>query len=360
MKQGFLQKGNIVRQIVTGILLIAGISLICYALSSYMGYKVVALILLVVVSCLAMFFDIVPVLLVALLSALTWDFFFIPPTFKFTIGSPEDMLMFLMYFVIATLNGVLTYKIRQMEKETMKKEEKERTLKLYSTLLNSLSHELRTPISTIIAATDNLQTNDERLTEQNKTELVSEISKASFRLNRQVENLLNMSRLDSGFIQPKLDWVDIAELIYGVVRNLEELKITQEIRVNISPDIPLFRLDKGMMEQVLYNLVLNALQYTPAKSVVEISALCNKDTLEIIVKDNGKGFPAEEIQKVFEKFYRLKNSRPGGTGLGLSIAKGFVEAQNGTIFLENLPGGGAKFTIEISAETSYINSLKNE
>ena len=147
------------------ILFVAGI---CFLLSSFITYKIVALLLLVTVSFIAMFFDILPVLLAALLSALVWNFFFIPPTFTFTIGSTEDVLMFFMYFIIAMVNATLTYKIRQAEKEASKREEKENTLKLYSTLLNSLSHELRTPISTIIGATDNLQTNDQKLSTQNK------------------------------------------------------------------------------------------------------------------------------------------------------------------------------------------------
>lgn len=106
-----------------------------------------------------------------------------------------------MYFVIAMVHAVLTFKIRQIQEEARHKEEKANTLKLYNTLLNSLSHELRTPIATIIGATDNLTMNATRLTDENKSNLLSEISLASLRLNQQIENLLNMSRLESGFIQ---------------------------------------------------------------------------------------------------------------------------------------------------------------
>ena len=127
-----------------------------------------------------------------------------------------------MYFVIALVNAVLTFKIRQIEKAARQKEEKAHTVKLYNTFLNSLSHELRTPIAAIIGATDNLQNNSAQLSPQNKNELVTEISKASFRLNQQVENLLNMSRLESGFIQPKKDWCDINELIYDAVKIVDE------------------------------------------------------------------------------------------------------------------------------------------
>src|SRR6185436_9962022 len=167
-------------------------------------------------------FDILPVLLAAILSAFIWNFFFIPPRFTFHVGTTEDFILFIMYFVIALINAALTYIIRQIEKVNRKKDERANTLKLYDTLLHSLSHELRTPISAIIAATDNLQSGNHHLTNENKDLLVGEIAKASFRLNQQVENLLNMSRLESGVIQPKKDWCDINEIIYDVVKRIEE------------------------------------------------------------------------------------------------------------------------------------------
>lgn len=348
------------QQYLFSFLLIAIVAAACYGLSPYIGYRVIAFILLLTVSLIAMFFDILPVLFAAVLSALVWDYFFIPPHFTLHVGSTEDYILLLMYFVIALLNAVLTYKIRQVEKASMLKEEKANTVKLYNTLLNSLSHELRTPIATIIGATDNLQSNSNNLSPQNKNDLITEISKASLRLNQQVENLLNMSRLESGFIQPKKDWTDINELIYDVVKRVEENKITQKISININPSIPLFKIDKGMLEQVIGNLLNNACQHTEAHSVINIIAQCHADVLEIIIEDNGKGFPSDEIAHVFEKFYRLRNARAGGTGLGLSIVKGFTEAMGGTVQLENISAGGARFTIELPAETSYLKNLKNE
>lgn len=343
------------------VLPVAVIAAVCYFfLSNLMGYRAVAFILLLTVSLLAMFFDILPVLVAAVLSALTWNYFFIPPHFTLKIDSTEDYILFLMYFVIASVNAVLTYKIRQVEKLARQKEEKANTVKLYNTLLNSLSHELRTPIAAIIGATDNLQTNTSKLTAQNKQDLVSEISKASFRLNQQVDNLLNMSRLESGFIQPKNDWCDINEIVYDSVKRIEENTISQQISININPAIPLFKLDKGMLEQVIYNLLNNACLYTAPDCTISIMAACHTDVLQMIIEDNGKGFPKEEIQLVFDKFYRLKNSKTGGTGLGLSIVKGFTEALGGTVHLHNISTGGAKFTIELPAATSYLKNLKHE
>lgn len=330
------------------------VSSVCFALSAYVGYRVVALILLLTVSIIAISFDILPVLISATLTAVIWDFFFIPPRFNFHVDTTEDSILLIMYFVIALINAVLTYKIRQAEKASRVKEEKANAIKLYNTLLNSLSHELRTPIATILGATDNLQAKNANLSPENKEQLVAEISKASLRLNQQVENLLNMSRLESGFIKPKKDWCDVTELIYGIVKKIEEDKITQVISIRIQPGMPLFRLDKGMLEQVIYNLIANACHHTPANSRIYISATHSENFLEIIIEDNGNGFPEEELVQVFEKFYRLKNTRAKGTGLGLSIVKGYTEALGGTVRLENVPSGGAKFILHIPAESSPI------
>ena len=347
-------------QFVYCFVIVASVSAVCYLFSTVIDYRVVALILLLAVSVVASLFDILPVLLAAVLSALIWDFFFIPPFFRFQVHSTEDRVLIVMYFLIALISGVLTYRIRKFEKEFVHKEEKANTIKLYNTLLNSLSHELRTPIATIIGATDNLQTQSNKLSVDHKNELLSEISKASLRLNHQVENLLNMSRLESGIIKPHYDWCDINEVVYSLVNQVEENNVQQKIVVKVDPQLPLFKLDKGMLEQILYNVLNNACIYTPANSLIRIDANCKSDALELIVEDNGFGFPQDEIKAVFDKIYRLKNTKTGGTGLGLSIIKGYVEGMNGTVNLQNCDPHGARFTIKIPAETSYLNNLKNE
>lgn len=372
-------KISTLNQVLAGTALVVIVSAICYFLTGVIGHRSVAFILLLVVSLVAVVFDIIPVLVTAALSAITWNFFFISPRFTFHIGSADDAFLFLMYFVVALVSGVLTNRIRKAEKQVREKEEKEKTLKLYNTLLNSLSHELKTPIATIVAATDNLLDDSSRLSDDNRKELAENISVASLRLNQQVENLLSMSRLESGFIRPKKDWCDINELVHEVINRLEQKLKNHSVKVNIEENLPLYKLDFGLMEQVLYNLLYNASVYTPEYTDIFISAKNNADKvykldtatsehstvkrecnyLILVVEDRGPGFPKEELEKVFDKFYRLNNSRTGGTGLGLSIVKGFVEAHNGTVLLENVPHG-ARFTIEIPAETSYINNLKNE
>ncbi len=349
------------------------VSLVGFSLTDSFDYRITAFLLLVSVSFLAMFFDIAPVLLAAFLSALIWDFFFIPPRFTFAVGTTEDRWLLLMYFIIASVNAALTFKIRQYEKEARKKEEKEKTVKFYSALLNSLSHELRTPISTVIGAADNMINNTGNLSEENKKELMAEISSAALRLNGQVENLLNMSRLESGNISPKKDWCDINELVYSTLQRLHENIGSHQVLIHIPEKLPLFKIDFVLIEHALYNLISNALFHTPEHSIITVEADCRMSVSEnhkviekvvskliLSVTDNGKGFPEDEIDKVFEKFYRLKGAKPGGTGLGLSIVKGFVEAHDGSVTVENITSGGAKLLIEIPAETAEVEKLKNE
>ena len=172
------------------------------------------------------------------------------------------------------MNAVLTFKIRRAENKARDREEKENSLRLYNTLISSLSHELRTPISAMIGALDTLKENKDTLSAENQTELFAVLENASIRLNRQVDNLLNMSRLESGMLKLNIDWCDLGELIHGVIQ-----KFSQSGKVNIEfhpgENLPFFRLDAGLIEQVVYNLVHNAFQYTPEHTTIKIE-VCHR------------------------------------------------------------------------------------
>jgi len=345
-------------QYLLGISTILIISLICYFFIDMIGYHVVALVLLLTVSVLAMFFKIWPVVTVAILSALIWNFLFIQPRSTFSITTPEDALFFLMYFVIAVMNAVFTTKIRKAEAVNRKRKERENELKLYNTLLNSLSHELKTPISTIIGSIDTLTENPEKLSAKNKIELYTEIEIAGHRLNRQVGNLLNMSRLETEFVKLQLDWYDINEIIYSVIEFNRHEARNHSIEFEADEDLPLFKIDAILFEQILQNLINNAIQYTPAGSLIKIRAFYDTGKCVVEISDNGKGFPDDKLHKVFDKFYRLPNTTPGGSGLGLSIAQGFAQAHKGELLLENLKTGGAIFTLKIPTEMASSKTFQ--
>ncbi len=347
-------------QYLIGLGTILSVSLICYLFVDIIGYHVVALILLLFVSVLAMFLETLPVVIVAIVSALIWNFLFIQPKATFNINTPQDALLFLMYFVIAVMNAVFTSRLRKVEQLARRRKAREKTLQLYNTLLNSLSHELKTPISTIIGCVDTLKMNSEAFDDSTRHELYGELELAGNRLHRQVNNLLSMSRLESDIFKLQLNWYDINEIIHTVIENTGNDPDTHNIIFEPEEDLPLFKIDGILIEQVLQNILHNALQYTPAGTTIKVDAALKAGNLEIVICDNGKGFPKDKLEMVFDKFYRLPNTATGGTGLGLSIAKGFVQAHNGNIRLENLPSGGAKFTILIPAETTTLTSPENE
>lgn len=342
-----------------GLLAIVLTATVAYPFSEAIGYRSVALLLLLTVSLLSLRMSLYPVMLAATASALIWNFFFIPPQFTFQISNMEDALLFFMYFIVALLNGVFSARIRRAEEQVRKKEERAKAAKLYDTLFNSLSHELRTPIASIMGASDNLLTNP-RLSDEVKQALYTEIGCSSDRLNRLVDNLLNMSRLDSGYIQPKLDWCDLEELLQTTTHRLRDELKDHPTSLDLQPDLPLVKLDFGLMETALTNLVYNAACYSPKGSAICIAARFAHQHCVIEVADHGPGFQKGEPDLVFEKFYRSKNSRTGGLGLGLSIAKGFVEAHGGTIHLQNKPGGGALFTLKIPSEAMDVKTLSHE
>ena len=335
------------------------ISFICFLASPVLEYKTIALLLLVTVSINAMLFDITPVFLSAILSALIWNFFFIPPVLTFHIGNTEDLLMFCLYFFIASVNVVLTIKIRKQSEKARDKEEKENTIKLYNTLLNSLSHELRTPIATIIGSVDVLKENKNKISELNENELLNQIATASLKLNTHVENLLNMSRLESGELKLNKDWCDCNEIINNVIQNLI-IPHKQDIIFNSDENLPFFKLDRILIEQALQNLINNAILYTPESSTIQIKLELKLEKCILSIVDNGEYISNTDTTQLFDKFYRGKATKTGGLGIGLSIVKGFVEAHQGEIKLYNNPTGGISVIIELPADQSFINHLKHE
>jgi len=343
-------KQSLFNQFVLSNLTVILVALICYMSVNYIGYHSVALLLLATVSVLSIFFSIYPVLSAAAMSALIWDFFFIPPHFTLQVTNSEDALLLLMYFVIALTSGILTSKVRELEKLEFQKEERSLTLKLYKTLFDSISHELRTPISTIVGASDNLLQKEVKISEEDKLELVDEISVAAFRLNRLVDNLLNMQRVESGMLEIKQDWCEVNELINSPINRLKNELATHKVEVNIQNDFPIIRIDFGLIEQSIFNLLHNEINYTQPDSTITINAEYDDKNLVITISDDGKGFSEDELKLLFTKFYRITSNKTGGTGLGLSIVKGFVEAHGGTVKVENNIPYGAKFTLIIPAE----------
>jgi two-component system sensor histidine kinase KdpD len=218
--------------------------------------------------------------------------------------------------------------------------------RLSKTLLDSVSHEIRTPIAAIKSATGNLvEMRDED--SQMRQEMVEEIQEATERLNRVVGNVLEASRLESGSIKPRLNECDVSELVHVALAETEKELSAHKVTVSIESGLPVVPMDFVLMQQALTNLLSNAAFHTPPGTAVQVGARLEGDQLVLSVADRGPGIPSESLPRLFDKFYRVPQSRTGGTGLGLSLVKGFVEAQGGRVAAQNRTGGGTIFTIRL-------------
>jgi two-component system sensor histidine kinase KdpD len=474
---------------------VAGATGLNAVLQQWLGYQSLALIYLLSVVVLAMFVGRGPTLLAATLTALLWNFCFVPPIFTFRITGPTDLMLFCTYFVVALAMGHLAARLRAQQAAERRREqratalylltrelaqasdfadllaiiirevgkatraeaalslpeeapnapltpyfastwamsEKEQSVaawaflhrqpagrgtdtlpsaeglhlplmageravgvlslrfrdlaplapdqrdlldafvrqialvldrqrlrdaeqqaklvveseRLSKTLLNSISHEIRTPIAAITSAASSLSEALQAQSGEFERTMVAEIQEAARRLNRLVGNLLSMTRLESGHVKVNLDWCDVADLVQVTVKELQKDLAQHQPTIGIAPGLPLVRMDFVLMQQALANLLLNAAVHTPPGTAVQVNAAIEADALLLSVADNGPGLPPEVLPLIFDKFYRAPAAPAGGTGLGLAIVKGFVEAQGGRVKAENRPGGGAVFTIRL-------------
>ncbi len=470
------------------------IASLCWGIVPYTGYMFVALVFLLAVVLAALRLSRGPVLVMAALSALCWNFFFIPPQFTFYINKPEDWIMFGLFFIVALSMGSLTSRLRMREAaerrrarqtdallrvtqsaalaaepqkglaealriindllhastslvvraddrtmpesahqastfqpspkewgvvawayankqcagrhtETLPEStatwfplqtatsligvlgvrlerdtrldfatrqlieafalqlalvlEKEHFIqavsdakvlfqseKLRQTLLDSVSHELKTPIAVITAALDGMN--------GQQSPYLTEITTATQRLQRVVDGLLQMTRLESDVLKPCLDWCDLRDIISDARHAVGENLSSHPVDVSIPDELTFVKVDHTLLAQALANILHNAAIYTPADTAIDVSVTRHGHHLRLTIRDHGPGLPPGAERRVFEKFYRSQGSPAGGTGLGLAIARGFIQAHHGEITARNHPDGGAEFVIDLQHIASFI------
>jgi two-component system, OmpR family, sensor histidine kinase KdpD len=482
--------GSVPREFAESLGVIAAVTLVGLLLLKFTGYRAIGMVYLLAVIVLSLRVGRWPVLFAGVLSALAWDFLFIPPAYTFVIAKPEDMLLVSIYVVVALVAGHLTSRIRaQGNNERLREEratalfnltralaeaktldeaafaalrqvdelfgvetaltfadentdelvphfagsypldpkeqgvaewafhnkrhagrftdtlpssigyyvplvregkgvgvlgvkvppdetltlgqrdlldafarqlaqvlereqlrsasEREKLLaeseKLHRTLLESVSHELHTPIAVISAAIENIAGADAAM----RATLIEEGKMAVRRLKRLVGNLLDQTRLESGALKPRLDWCDARDVINAVLADTRDALAGRAVTVTVPDDMPSVRADFALTEHALANLLLNAALHTPATAAVTIDAGVERGDERVFfrVADRGPGFPEEMREQMFDKFVRGVAARAGGIGLGLSIVRGFIAAQGGEVVIGDNPGGGAMITV---------------
>ena len=217
------------------------------------------------------------------------------------------------------------------------------TERLRNALLTSVSHDLRTPLATITGAATTILESGAHLDHRTQQELLESVREEADRLNRLVQNLLEMTRLESGALQLRRDWHPLEEVVGAALGRLAKSLGTRRVTVNIPPDLPLVAIDDVLIEQVFVNLLENAIKYTPPDSAIRILLSATDQSVTVEVADHGPGLPKGHEARVFEKFYRAASDGRQGTGLGLAICRGVIAAHGGRIWAHNLPEGGVAF-----------------
>ncbi len=241
-----------------------------------------------------------------------------------------------------------------MERVMLAKEAHEEHLKaeaqnVRNTFLSSVSHDLRSPLAVVAGAASTLLEKDASLDRSARLELLHTIHEETDRLERIIRNVLNLTRLDSGAITVHKEWQPLEEIIGVILNRFSDRLRERSLELKIPPDLPLIPFDTLLMEQVLSNLMENALRHTPTGTPVEITVTPQKSAVMIEIADRGPGIPAHEEEAIFRKFTRGTNTQMGA-GIGLSICRVIVEAHGGRIWAENRPGGGAAFKFVIPVE----------
>ena len=243
----------------------------------------------------------------------------------------------------------------RLRRESMQIELLRRTDALRSALLSSVSHDLRTPLASIKAAASSLLQEDVSWSEEERAGFIQAIERQADRLNRLVGNLLDMSRIEGGALHPEKEWYPIGELIHDVLGHMQTTLEGRKIRTWLPEDLPPVQIDYLQLDQVVTNLLENAARYTAVGSPIEISVEVMDENMLVSIGDYGPGIPPSDLERIFDKFYRVSgtrraNSSTMGTGLGLAVCRGLIEAHGGRIWAENRPGGGAifRFTLPLT------------
>jgi two-component system sensor histidine kinase KdpD len=226
------------------------------------------------------------------------------------------------------------------------------TDRLRSALLTSISHDLRTPLASILGSATSLASHGQAFDETVRADLLRTIQEEAERLNRFIGNLLDMTRLESGSLKPQAGPVDLSDIIGATLHRARKVLRDHEIEIEIESDLPMLDLDMVLTEQVLFNLLDNAAKYAPPHSRIGVTANREDDAVVVRVRDEGSGIPAADLERIYDKFYRVHQSdrQRVGTGLGLAICRGFIEAMGGSITAGNrVDRSGAVFTIRFPA-----------
>ena len=284
----------------------------------------------------------------SILAVATFDFCFVPPYLTFVVADSQYLWTFAVMLITALVISTLTHRARIQAQAAREAWERAEAEFLRNTLLSGVSHDLRTPLSAITGAASTLTEAGETLPAADRAAMLDTISSEAERMERLINNLLEMTRLESGGVAFKREWQPLAEVVGTALHHVGKRLGDRPVKIDLPARLPLVHVDSLALEQVLVNLLDNAVEHTPPSTAIEISGAAVNGHIKLSIADRGPGLPRGAESRIFEKFFRAHGGQTRrGIGLGLAICKTIIEGHGGTITAENRPGGGAVFNIAL-------------
>jgi two-component system sensor histidine kinase KdpD len=355
---------------------VAVLTVVLKLIGAHVNSTTVALVFLLDVLCIASWRGSVPALVTSIIGVLCFNYFFLPPFGTFNIGSADNWVAFAAFLLTALTAGQLSARAKKRAEEAetgrgqieklyaqlrdaferaSEAEALRRSEKLKSALLDAVTHDLRTPLTTIKASITTLL--DDRkvrtgrepefaIDSDAKLEMMEVIDQETDRLNRFISGLIELARIEAGQLQLRRRWGAVDEIITTALSRADSIIAQHPIELEIEKELPVVRVDERAVSEVVYTLIDNAAKYSPAESRIGISARRSQpDQIRMEIENEGETIPLALRERVFDKFFRatrdgdISTHKPSGTGMGLAIAKGIVEAHSGRIWIETGPNG---------------------
>jgi two-component system sensor histidine kinase KdpD len=341
----------------------AGAALLCtlagLAMTPRFDIVNIAMLYLLAVVVIALRFSRGAAIFSAAVSVAAFDFMFVPPAGTFTIHDIQYLFTFAIMLVVALVISALIARSERENAARMAHALEAETERVRSTLLASISHDLRTPLAIMAGASSGLAERGGQMSAEERKALEHSIYAQARDMAEQVDKVLQMTRMEMGAIALERDWVAMPEIVSSVLSRLKERLAGHQLVVDVAPELPLLRVDATLIEQTLANLLENAARHTPANTLVHVRGQAVDAEVVVSVEDFGPGLEDRDIERVFDKFYHRAGEGPvAGAGLGLAICRAIVSLHGGRIWAEQIPGGGSAFRFALPIE--QVPSLPGE
>jgi K+-sensing histidine kinase KdpD len=332
-------------------LAVAVVGIAAHALTRLVPLPHVSVLFVAAVITSAALWGLGPSLFAAGLSVAAGSYLFYSPIYSFHVTDPQDFADLAVFIVVAVLTSRLADGVRRQAREIADARLKAQGEALREALINSVSHDLQTPVAAILGSASVLETMGERGEPRARRELTATIREQAERLASHIGNVLDLTRVRSGQIAPRLELVELSDIINGALRRKEKALAGHRLHVDMPSGLPMLRLDLFLMEHAVANVLDNAAKFSPAGSKVDVTARPAGGQVALEIADEGRGIRPEELDRVFEAFYRGSPQEGGaaaGSGLGLAICRAFVEANGGSVTLASAgPGRGTRVQIRL-------------